>query len=258
MDDGQIHVSKSANKLLLLMDRDAVSFGSRVEEIVSRAGAQFDFVPLKEDDPYTVGTGVKEPRSKAAHKANWRMRMLEWQMARNLERPNGQWLVLDGGLGSEFREWSGGSQYLGVAKSFSREPQFSVRGGRERGHSLNLYQLLAGLPDAHRTVAFGVLSGTVAVWYVRIRPQKHLDYPLMGVVKVEYPNPSGDAINSDLIDELSRALVGERSQTPHGQDIRWHAHLYAIFLAEQAVKNGFVSPEILKAGLRWPTKVQTP
>ena len=112
------------------------------------------------------------------------------------------------------------------------------------------------MPEGHRTAAFGVLSGTVAVWYVRIRPQKHLDYPLMGVVKAEYPNPSGEAVPSDLIDELARALVGERSETPHGKDVRWHAHLYAIFLAEQAVKNGFLSPEALKAGLRWPEKAR--
>lgn len=254
-DDGQVHVAKSAHKLLLLIDRDAVSFGSKVEEAVRRAGARFDFVNLKEDDAYTQGTGVKEPRSKAAHKANWRMRMLEWDIARELSRLEDHWLILDGGLGSEFREWRDGRQFLGVAKSFSREPQFSVKDGRGK-KTFNLYQLLADLPEEHRTAAFRVLSGTVAVWYVRIRPQKHLDYPLMGVVKVEYPNPSGEAVPSDMIDELSRALVGERSETPHGRDIRWHAHLYPVFLAEQAVKNGFLSAEALKAGLRWPEKAR--
>jgi hypothetical protein len=253
-DDGQVHVAKpSAHKLLLLMDRDEVSFGPRVEETVRRAGERFDFVDLKEDDAYTER--LKEPRSKAAHKANWRMRMLEWSIARQLSRLENHWLVLDGGLGSEFREWREGRQFIGVAKSFNREPQFSVKDGRGK-KPLNLYQLLADLPEGHRTAAFSVLSGTVAVWYVRIRPQKYLDYPLMGVVKVEYPNPSGEAVPSDLIDELSRALVGERSETPHGKDVRWHAHLYAIFLAEQAVKNSFLSPEALKAGLRWPEKVR--
>ncbi len=254
-DNGRVHVAKSAHKLLLLMDRDAVSFGPKVEEIVQQAGARFEFVNLKEDDAYTQGTGVKEPRSKAAHKSNWRMRTLEWTIARGLSRLEDYWLVLDGGLGSEFREWRDGRQFIGVAKSFSREPQFSVKYGSGK-KTLNLYQLLAGLPEGHRTAAFGVLSGTVAVWYVRIRPQKHLDYPLMGVVKVEYPNPSGEAVPSGLVDGLSRALVGERSETPHGKDVRWHAHLYGIFLAEQAVKNGFLSPEALKAGLRWPEKAR--
>lgn len=257
-DSGQVHMAQSAHKVALLMDRDVVSFGPKVEEVVKRAGARFEFVNLKGEDPYTQGTGVKEPRSKAAHKANWRMRMLEWNIARELSRPDGHWLVLDGGLGSEFREWRDGRQFLGVAKSFSREPQFSVKGERGKRQSLNLYQLLAALPEAHRTAAFSVLSGTVAAWYVRIRPQKHMDYPLMGVVKVEFPNPSGEAVPSEVIDELSRALVGERSETPHGRDIRWHAHLYGIFLAEQAVKNGFLSPEALKAGLRWPERAKSP
>ncbi len=252
-DDGRVHVAMSAHKILLLMDRDAVSFGPRVEDAARRAGARYGFVDLKEQDAYTQGTGAKEPRSKAAHKANWRMRMLEWEIARGLQRQDAGWLVLDGGLGSEFREWKDGKDFLGVAKSFSRQPQFSIKQARVR-KDLNLYELLAGLPEAHRTCAFGVLNGTVAVWYVRIRPQKHLDYPLMGVVKVEFPNASGEAVASELVDELSRAFVGERCQTCHGKDIRWHAHLYAIFLAEQAVKNGFLSTDVIKAGLRWPTQ----
>jgi hypothetical protein len=59
-------------------------------------------------------------------------------------------------------------------------------------------------------------------------------------------------VPSDLIDELSSALIAERQATPHGKDARWHAHLYAIYLAEQTVKGGFVSTEALKAGLKWP------
>lgn len=81
-----------------------------------------------------------------------------------------------------------------------------------------------------------------------------MDYPLMGVVKIEFPNPTGEAVPSELIDEISGALVAERQATPHGKDVRWHAHLYAIYLAEQAVKNGFVSTEALKAGMKWPTQ----
>jgi len=74
----------------------------------------------------------------------------------------------------------------------------------------------------------------------------------MGVVKVEFPNPSTEAIDSELINMISGCLVAERQVTPHGKDIRWHAHLYAIYLAEQAVKNGFLSNETLRAGLKWP------
>ena len=48
-----------------------------------------------------------------------------------------------------------------------------------------------------------------------------MDYPLMGVIKVEYPNPTAEAIPSEIIDEISSALVAERQVTPHGRDIRW-------------------------------------
>jgi hypothetical protein len=79
---------------------------------------------------------------------------------------------------------------------------------------------------------------------------------MMGVLRVELPNPSREAVPSDLINEISGALVAERQATPHGKDVRWHAHLYAIYLAEQAVKNGFVSTEVLKVGMRWPTRMR--
>jgi hypothetical protein len=124
--------------------------------------------------------------------------------------------------------------------------------GKRGGKTVNLHELLANLPYSARTCAFAARSGTAAIWFLRLREQRHLDYPLMGVVKIELPNLSLEAIPSEMIDELSSALVAERQATPHGKDSRWHAHLYAVYLAEQAVKNGFISNEALKAGLKWP------
>jgi hypothetical protein len=80
----------------------------------------------------------------------------------------------------------------------------------------------------------------------------------MGVLRIELPNPTMEAVTSELINEISGALVAERCVSPHGKDVRWHAHLYAIYLAEQAVKNGFVSTETLKAGIKWPTQTGRP
>jgi hypothetical protein len=181
------------------------------------------------------------------------MAELEDELGRGLSRQAGEWLVVDGSLSKDLFRWKEVPQFLGVTKSFSREPLFKLPGARG-GRVANLYELLAELPFSARTCAFSARSGKVVVWYVRLREQKHLDYPLMGVVKVEFPNPTTEAIPSDLIDEISGALVAERQVTPHGKDIRWHAHLYAIYLAEQAVKNGFVSTEALKAGIKWPTQ----
>lgn len=251
-DNGQVKVARSEHRIVLMMDKKAVSFGERVEELVKQAGPRFMFHDTLEEDGETEKTSPgKEPRSRAAHKAHHLMAQLEEELGRTLEREENQWLVLDGSLGKDLYSWREVPQFLGVTKSFSREPLFKLPGARG-GRVINLYELLAELPFPARTCAFSARSGNVVVWYVRIREQRHLDYPLMGVVKIEFPNPRGEAVPSDLINEISGALVAERQVTPHGKDVRWHAHLYAIYLAEQAVKNGFVSTEALKAGLKWP------
>jgi len=253
-DNGQVNVAKSKHQIVLMLDKKKVSFGDKVKELVESAGPRFVFHDTMQDDGESEKSSPgKEPRSRAAHKAHHLMAELEDELGRGLSRLAGDWLVVDGSLSKDLFRWKEVPQFFGVTKSFSREPLFKLPGARG-GRVANLYELLAELPFSARTCAFSARSGKVVVWYVRLREQKHLDYPLMGVVKVEFPNPTTEAIPSDLIDEISGALVAERQVTPHGKDIRWHAHLYAIYLAEQAVKNGFVSTEALKAGIKWPTQ----
>ncbi len=252
-DNGQVRVAKSIHKVVLMMDKKSVSFGDRVEELVNSAGPRFGFHDTMEEDGETEKTSGKEPRSRAAHKAHHIMAGEEEKLGRKLDRKEGQWLVLDGSLGKDLHPWHKVPQFFGLTKSFSREPLFKLPGARG-GQTVNLYELLSELPFSARTCAFSARSGKVAVWYVRLREQRHLDYPLMGVVKVEFPNYSTEAVPSGLIDEISAALVAERQVAPHGKDIRWHAHIYAIYLAEQAVKNGFISTEALKAGIKWPAQ----
>ena len=251
-DSGQVRIAKAIHRIFLMMDKRAISFGEEVEDVVGRAGPRFGFRDMMEPDGETEQTAVgKEPRSRAAHKAHHVMAQEEQELGRQLARGDGEWLVLDGSLGKDLHSWHSVERYFGVTKSFSREPLFKLPGARG-GKTINLYELLANLPFSARTCAFSARSGKVVVWYVRLREQRHLDYPLMGVIKVELPNPTSGAVASELINEVSAALVAERQVTPHGRDIRWHAHLYSIFLAEQTVKGGFVSTEALKAGLRWP------
>lgn len=88
-------------------------------------------------------------------------------------------------------------------------------------------------------------------WYVRMGEQGRLDYPLMGVVKVELVNPTKEPVPSELINRFSSALVAERQPTPHGLDPRWHAHLCAIFLAERTVKERLFSREAIQQFLKW-------
>jgi len=253
-EDGRVNVAKAEHKLVLLMNKDEVSFGDEIERRVQAAGHRYAFVDLKEEDAQTEGIKAgKEPRSRAALKANWVMRRVEKEIAEGLSRADGEWLMLDGGLGSEYaKDWKEGKEYAGVVKSSWKELKFSVKGGRGAKQTINTYELLSNLKVGQRTLAFGLREGLIATWFVRIRGPEYLDFPLMGVLRVELPNPSMEGLSSDLITEVSGALVAERCVSPHGKDVRWHSHLYPIYLAEQAVKNGFVSTEILKAGLKWP------
>lgn len=210
-DDGQVKVAKSVHKIILMLDKKAVSFGDKVEELVKKAGPRFGFHDTMEEDGETEKSSPgKEPRSRAAHKAHHIMAGEEEKLGREVQRGRDQWLVLDGSLGKDFHSWKDVPQFFGVTKSFSREPLFKLPGARG-GQIVNLYDLLSNLPFAARTCAFSARSGKVVVWYVRLREQRHLDYPLMGVVKVEFPNPTGEAVPSDLIDELSA------SSSPNGR-----------------------------------------
>lgn len=253
---GRMRVADSDHKFVLLLDKAQLSFGQLIEDTIKAAGPRYVFVDLKQEDPQTEGVQAgKEPRSRAAHKANWQMRVLEQNIARNLQREPGQWLILDGGLGSEYaKDWPEGKEYLGVVKSSWKELKFSVKSGRAK-KTINTYELLANLKVGQRTLAFSLREGLIATWYVRIRGPEYLEFPLMGVLRIELPNPSREGVPSELINELSGALVAERAVSPHGRDARWHSHLYAIYLAEQAIKNGFVSTEVLKAGMKWPTQM---
>jgi len=253
-DNGQVNVAASKHKTILMIEKGNLSFGEQVKALVENAGDRFGFCDIHDKDGETERTAPgKEARSKAPHKAHHLMAELEEQLGRSLHRDSAHWLLSDGNIGKDLYIWQGVPNVLWVNKSFSREPTFQLPAKRG-SKTLNLYELLADLPYASRTCAFRAGTGNSAFWFLRLREQKHLDYPLMGVVKIELPNPSreGEAIPSALIDEVSAALVAERQATPHGKDARWHAHLYAIYLAEQAVKNGFISNEALKAGLKWP------
>lgn len=256
-DDGQPHVADVQHKILLMLDKQALS--QQLWEGVAAAVAQapgFELRSTSDDqDRFSQALGVIEPRSRGAHRANWAMREMEVALAKDVARPEDAWLISDGSLGNEYLDWRG-APVVGVAKSFRRDTLFNLGSG-PRAVQLNLYSLLVGLEVGQRTAVFPrwqgeAREGKMLFWYVRIRPQKGLDYPLMGVVKVEIPNASREPIDSDVVDVLSGCLIAERCVTPHGRDSRWHAHLYPISIAERVIKDRFYSEEVLKAAIRWP------
>ncbi len=256
-DYGAMHVTCVIHKLLLMLDKTSLSdiLWDRVRT-AARAVPNLEVRSTASDDIFTSAFGVSEPRSRGAHRANWAMREIEVHIAREcLERAADEILVADGALGNEYLDWRG-APIIGVAKSFRRDVQFALGTG-PRARETNLYALLANLEVSQRTAVFPRWpgqdrEGKMLFWYVRIRPQRGLDYPLMGVVKVQIPNPELQPIDSDLVDHISGALVAERAVTPHGSDSRWHAHLYPISIAEHVIKNQFYSEEVLKAAIRWP------
>jgi hypothetical protein len=244
-------------RFLLVIDRRSLTERVWAETEARAAAGGIDLLDAAEKNPYTdnaaFGT-TKEPRSRAAHRANWQMRSLEFDLLDEVlgERPEGSWVITDGSLGKEFYKAQGPDGYIGVVKNFSKDLVFELPAARGARRRVDLYTLLAKLSVGCRTAVFGNPDGSRAFWYVRLRGPVELDYPLMGVVKVEIPLAGGEHVDGRLVDRLSRCLVAERTVAPHGRDVRWHAHLYPISMAEQAIRTGFVSQQVLQAAVRWP------
>jgi len=256
-DDGSIRREELRVENTLLSGRQRLSetVWRKLEGLASQVGIKL--VDLTEKDIVSGVLGDFDLRNKAAGKVRFTMHTLEAEMIQAVlsKLSPGQWLIVDGSLLFEptLSQLGSGNQIkpvVGVAKNFRKDPQF-VWGRGPRAERRSIYKMLADLQNEHRTAVFSARQGKVVFWYVRLREQKHLDYPIMGVVKVELANPSMEPLPSDLIDHVSRALVAERKATPHGQDRRWHAHLYPIFLAERAVKESFLSHEAVQQFLKW-------
>jgi len=256
-DDGAVRAIQSAHRILLLVPhggRGISDTGWGQLSKLSTPDGLFEVIDTTETDVISGDAQAPNLADKAGGKARHRMHRLEIDIigATDAQRSDGSWLILDGAV--KLDEFINAPNIIGVAKSFRKDPRFSF--GRKRVERKDVTAILAGLPYEHRTVVFASHDAQVGFWYVRLREQKDMDYPLMGVVKVELPTPERKPVPSDLADLLSRALVAERNVTPHGLDRRWHCHLYPIYMAEQAIKNGFYSQEVLMGAVRWPSPTE--
>ena len=252
---GHISILRNDSKILLLVPTGSRGVSDTVLEQLKKVQSPNGILQIIDVDLPDVisGDDKKDPRDKAGGKARFRMHEMETELIHATDhlRDDNNWLIIDGAV--KLGAFVSAPYLIGVAKSFSKEPLFYF--GGKRSDKRDVTTILAGLPYAHRTVAFKAYDGQVAFWYVRMWEQKDVDYPLMGVVKVELPCPDRKPVSADLADLLSRALVAERSVTPYGLDKRWHCHIYPIFLAERTTKNRFFSEQVLMGAIKWPKLV---
>jgi hypothetical protein len=256
-DDGQLSVFCHNHRILLLLPKQNQGVSDTLWEKIKNIDKPdwLEVVDYTLPDP--LSDTKKDPRDKAGAKARAVMHRLEIELIRSTDnfRNENCWLILDGAIKfvekDIWNSWKDNPYVIGVAKSFRKDPIFQF--GRRASQRKDITTILAGLPHAHRTVAFGSNDGEVAFWYVRIREQRELDYPLMGVVKVEIPRPDKTPVPTELADLISSCLVAERNVTPYGLDRRWHCSLYPIYIAEQVIKNRFFSKEVLMGCIKWPT-----
>ena len=252
-DKGNVRPLDVRHRLLLLLPKGALGVSDTVWRELQRlntADKFFQVVDTTEKNVFAPNEATVETlRNRSGGIARNRMHKLEVEVigATDPYRNDNAWVILDGSV--KIDEFTNTDHMIGVAKNFRKDPQFKF--GKSSTARKDISAILAGLPYAHRTVAFSSHGGKVAFWFVRLRRQGEVDYPLMGVIKVELPRPDGTPVESELADLISRTLVAERNVTPHGLDRRWHCHLYPIYQAEQAIKNRFYSKEVLMGMIRW-------
>jgi hypothetical protein len=257
-DDGRFKVPSHKQKVLLLLPKENQGVSDTLWAQLRRISKPefLDIIDFTLPDP--LSNTKRDPRDKAGAKARSEMHKLEIELIKSTDaaRNEDSWLILDGSVKFVEEEiWESWKSrvspcLIGVAKSFRKDPVFQF--GQRPSQKKDITAILAGLPHAHRTAAFSADGGKIAFWYVRVREQRELDYPLMGVVKVEIPRPDLSPVPAELADFLSRALVAERSVTPYGLDRRWHCCLYPIHVAEQVIKNTFYSRDVLMGCVKWP------
>ena len=169
------------------------------------------------------------------------------RVAAEIERDAGDWLIIDGAIRKEL--FLKLADTIGLAKSFSRKPVFSVNGSKNKK---DVVSLLGPLKEGHRTLVFKQdvaieesepIKKSIAFWYLRLRGGAGLENPLQGVVKAEMHH-EGDELTAEQANEvniISRALLAEKYVSPYPVP-RWPAHIYPIYTAENYIKASMFPP----------------
>jgi len=183
----------------------------------------------------------KKPMDLAIAKINDAMQQLEIRALEDLTNRNlttaSSMLVVDGSvqftrIPLENRSWL--RNVVGVSKTFQTNLVFT-KDKREIGAVL--VETLRSVGDRTPAFRYEFRNNAYAAWYLRIRDRKQTDMPLSGIVKLERLLLTEEefdfGLTSDVINNISLSILGERYVTPFGKDDRWPNHLYPIYLAER-------------------------
>lgn len=190
----------------------------------------------------------------AIAKIQHEMSIMEVELINEMANSNildtGNMLIIDGSL--QFSNIKEDNEYImqnvvGVSKSFNPHLQGILKTkSKEIGHHLLNLQFAERTP-VYKYVAKNRINTTIGAWYLRIRPSKYSESPLSGIIKIEKiattRHEKSNGFDTEVINEISRALLLERNVTCFGSDDRWANHLYPIFLTETFLKSRFVSDQ---------------
>ncbi len=138
------------------------------------------------------------------------------------ENSGGDWLLVDGGLNSDFGE---AGKIVGVTKSHGT--QYLTFEEQQEVLALKVGERSGAFVPKTKSGARPVYS-----WYLRMHASEGRD-PYFGLVRVEAPR-SKRAL--DMIDEISRWLLAERAPLSL-PDSRWDKMIYPIRDCEQFMKS---------------------
>lgn len=248
-DNGKLHSDLRRHQWFLLLAKSRISDAAwqRIQESAQQAQVKIIIRDLAEMDAFSGDFfEAQDLRERGRSKTRHLMSTTEFDIVREFRQqtPEG-WMIKDGLV--SFGRYGAGMQsdkVIGVAKSFTSVQKFYQEGKARQRESV--VSLLGNLPLNHRTPAYEGYGGKTAFWYLRLRKSQQVLYPLFGVIKVEIPVLESQPLTTDLLDQISGALLAERFVTPYGSDDRWHSHLYPIYQAEHASKQQFLSTQVIQ------------
>jgi hypothetical protein len=180
-------------------------------------------------------------RSSLLGKVRSIMHDMEHEVATKLNRDKGDWLIMDGAIRKQ--EFLRLENTIGLAKSFSRKPVFSL--GNKGPLTLSAY--MRNVKDGERSAIFTKNASDsdlkeVIFWYIRIRTFPPME-PLGGIVKIDMKAPESGKLTQEyirLIDEISSEVYAMRLPTVYPWP-RWPSYIYPIRIAEMYMSSSFIS-----------------